>query len=75
MTLDHSENVGTVGAVALDLHGNITAGTSTGGLTNRLSGRCSDSSIIGSGNFSKNETCAVSCTGTGDNFIRGVSAL
>lgn len=74
ITLDHSESIGTVGAVALDSNGDLAAGTSTGGLTNRVWGRCSDSSLIGSGNYANNKTCAVSCTGTGDTFIRGVSA-
>ncbi|MEC7182567.1 MAG: isoaspartyl peptidase/L-asparaginase [Bdellovibrionota bacterium] len=74
VTLDHSESIGTVGAVALDSKGDLAAGTSTGGLTNRVWGRCSDSSLIGSGNYANNKTCAVSCTGTGDTFIRGVSA-
>ena len=72
--LDHSDSVGTVGAVALDGEGNLAAGTSTGGLTNRVWGRCSDSSQIGSGNYANNRTCAVSCTGTGDDFIRSVLA-
>ena len=74
ITLDHSESIGTVGAVAMDSKGDLAAGTSTGGLTNRVWGRCSDSSLIGSGNYANNKTCAVSCTGTGDTFIRGVSA-
>ena len=72
--LDHSDGVGTVGAVALDKKGNLSAGTSTGGLTNRVWGRCSDSSQIGSGNYANDKTCAVSCTGTGDDFIRSVFA-
>ncbi len=74
ITLDHSESIGTVGAVAMDSKGDLAAGTSTGGLTNRVWGRCSDSSLIGSGNYANNKTCAVSCTGTGDTFIKGVSA-
>jgi beta-aspartyl-peptidase (threonine type) len=72
--LDHSDGIGTVGAVALDKNGDISAGTSTGGLTNRVWGRCSDSGQIGAGNYANNKTCAVSCTGTGDDFIRRVFA-
>ena len=72
--LDHSDGLGTVGAVALDKNGNLSAGTSTGGLTNRVWGRCSDSGQIGAGNYANNKTCAVSCTGTGDDFIRSVFA-
>lgn len=61
---------GTVGAVALDKQGDIAAGTSTGGLTNKLWGRVGDSPIIGAGTFADNESCAVSCTGEGEWFIR-----
>src|SRR5262249_40876117 len=61
---------GTVGAVALDNHGNLAAGTSTGGLTDKLSGRVGDSPIIGAGTYADNDTCAVSCTGIGEYFIR-----
>ena len=61
---------GTVGAVALDLHGNIAAATSTGGLCNKRPGRVGDSAIIGAGTYAKNETCAVSATGHGELFIR-----
>lgn len=68
--LDHS--TGTVGAVALDAQGNLAAATSTGGLTNRLSGRVSDSSIIGAGTYANNQTLAISGTGTGDYFIQNV---
>ncbi|HND52566.1 MAG TPA: isoaspartyl peptidase/L-asparaginase, partial [Pirellulaceae bacterium] len=56
---------GTVGCVALDKHGNLAAGTSTGGLTNKKYGRVGDSPIIGAGTYADNATCAVSCTGTG----------
>jgi primary-amine oxidase len=61
---------GTVGAVALDNHGNLAAGTSTGGLTDKLPGRVGDSPIIGAGTYADNGTCAVSCTGIGEYFIR-----
>ena len=61
---------GTVGAVALDKNGNLAAGTSTGGLTNKRFGRVGDVPIIGAGTFADNETCAVSATGTGEYFIR-----
>ncbi|WP_026837408.1 isoaspartyl peptidase/L-asparaginase family protein [Gillisia sp. JM1] len=76
--LDHSvkkdSKFGTVGAVACDKNGNIAAGTSTGGMTNKKFGRIGDSPIIGSGNYANNNTCAVSCTGSGEFFIRGVVA-
>ena len=76
--LDHTPNkadkYGTVGAVALDQHGNLAAATSTGGMTNKKYGRIGDSPIIGSGNYANNLTCAVSCTGSGEYFIRGVVA-
>lgn len=61
---------GTVGAVALDQHGNIAAATSTGGLCNKRPGRVGDSAIIGAGTYAKNDTCAVSATGHGELFIR-----
>lgn len=61
---------GTVGAVALDGEGNLAAGTSTGGMTNKWSGRVGDSPIIGAGTYADNEACAVSCTGWGEYFIR-----
>lgn len=61
---------GTVGAVALDQAGNMAAGTSTGGLTNKRFGRIGDSPIIGAGTYANNRTCAVSCTGDGEYFIR-----
>ena len=76
--LDHSEKkdskFGTVGAVACDKDGNIAAATSTGGMTNKRWGRVGDSPIIGAGNYANNKTCAVSCTGSGEFFIRGVVA-
>ncbi|MPQ47644.1 beta-aspartyl-peptidase [Marinifilum sp. N1E240] len=61
---------GTVGCVALDKNGNLTAGTSTGGMTNKRFGRIGDSPIIGAGTYANNSTCAVSCTGHGEYFIR-----
>lgn len=76
--LDHSatrdEKFGTVGAVALDKYGNVAAATSTGGMTNKKFGRVGDSPMIGAGNYANNATCAVSCTGSGEFFIRGVVA-
>ena len=77
--LDHSskknpKKFGTVGAVALDMKGSLAAATSTGGMTNKKFGRIGDSSIIGAGNYANNKTCAVSCTGSGEFFIRGVVA-
>jgi beta-aspartyl-peptidase (threonine type) len=62
--------LGTVGAVAVDPQGNLAAGTSTGGLTNKWPGRVGDSPIIGAGTYADNEACAVSCTGVGEFFIR-----
>ncbi len=64
----------TVGAVAVDRGRNVAAATSTGGLTNKLVGRVGDSPIIGAGTYANNRTVAVSCTGTGEVFIRGVAA-
>lgn len=76
--LDHSnkkdDKFGTVGAVACDMDGNLAAATSTGGMTNKRWGRVGDSPIIGAGNYANNMTCAVSCTGSGEFFIRGVVA-
>lgn len=69
-----SHKLGTVGAVALDEYGNLAAGTSTGGLTNKLYGRVGDSPIIGAGTYADNDTAAVSCTGIGEFFMRGVVA-
>lgn len=65
-----SDNSGTVGCVALDVNGNLCAGTSTGGMTNKKFGRIGDSPIIGAGTYAGNNTCAVSCTGHGEYFIR-----
>jgi L-asparaginase / beta-aspartyl-peptidase len=65
---------GTVGAVALDMHGDLAAGTSTGGITNKRFGRIGDSPIIGAGTYADNEGCAVSATGKGEIFIRIVAA-
>ena len=65
------EKHGTVGCVALDKKGNLAAGTSTGGLTNKRWGRIGDSPIIGAGTYANNQTCAVSGTGQGEYFIRG----
>jgi len=76
--LDHSVKkdgkFGTVGAVACDQYGNVAAATSTGGMTNKKWGRVGDSPMIGAGNYANNNTCAVSCTGSGEFFIRGVVA-
>ncbi|RSK34481.1 isoaspartyl peptidase/L-asparaginase family protein [Hymenobacter metallilatus] len=89
MRLDHSEaqsadtptphedpkkKMGTVGAVAVDQHGNLAAATSTGGMTNKQFSRIGDSPIIGSGTFADNRTCAISCTGHGEFFLRAVVA-
>lgn len=67
-----SGHYGTVGAVALDQDGTLAAGTSTGGLSNKRWGRIGDSPIIGAGTYADDATCAVSSTGTGEYFIRGV---
>jgi len=61
---------GTVGAVAVDASGNLAAGTSTGGMTNKQFGRVGDAPIIGAGTYADNESCAVSATGHGEFFIR-----
>jgi len=65
---------GTVGAVARDQQGNLAAATSTGGMTNKNYNRIGDTPIIGSGNYANNKTCAISCTGHGELFIRAVAA-
>lgn len=65
---------GTVGAVACDVHGNIAGGTSTGGMTNKRFGRIGDSPVIGAGTYANNKTCAISCTGHGEFFLRAVVA-
>lgn len=71
MTSNWPDNkFGTVGCVALDKNGNITAGTSTGGMTNKKYNRIGDSPIIGAGTYANNKTCGVSCTGHGEYFIR-----
>jgi beta-aspartyl-peptidase (threonine type) len=82
--LDHKDNkltglmkdkkFGTVGAVACDGEGNIAAATSTGGMTNKQFGRIGDSPLIGSGTYANNKTCAISCTGHGEIFIKAVAA-
>lgn len=68
------DKFGTVGCVALDKQGNITAGTSTGGMTNKRWGRIGDSPIIGAGTYANNATCGVSSTGWGEYFIRAMVA-
>lgn len=75
ISLDHNDKkFGTVGAVALDANGNLAAATSTGGMTNKKFGRMGDSPIIGAGTYANNNTCAISCTGHGELFIRSVVA-
>lgn len=71
---NHDSKFGTVGAAALDKHGNLAAGTSTGGMTNKRWNRIGDSPIIGAGTYANNNTCAVSSTGWGEKFIRSVVA-
>ncbi|MBV6480097.1 MAG: Isoaspartyl peptidase [Ignavibacteria bacterium] len=83
--LDHSvieddnsgvdKKFGTVGAVALDNSGNLAAATSTGGMTNVKFGRIGDSPVIGAGTYADNNTCAVSCTGDGEYFLRALTAF
>ena len=68
------DKYGTVGAVALDTHGNLAAATSTGGMTNKKWGRIGDAPIIGSGTYANNNTVAISCTGWGEYFLRLVMA-
>ncbi len=65
-----ADYLGTVGCVALDSHGNLAAGTSTGGTSRKLPGRIGDSPIIGAGTYAANDACAISCTGVGEEFIR-----
>ncbi len=73
--LDHSERkFGTVGAVACDINGNLAAATSTGGMTNKKYGRVGDTPIIGAGTYANNHTCAISCTGHGEYFLRAMVA-
>lgn len=70
----HDNKFGTVGCVALDKNGNLAAGTSTGGMTNKKFGRIGDSPVIGAGTYANNKTVAVSCTGWGEFYIRNVVA-
>ena len=80
--LDHStgeqlrgaNKMGTVGAVALDMHGHLAAATSTGGMTNKQFGRVGDSPVIGAGTWADDHTCAISCTGHGELFLKAVAA-
>ena len=76
--LDHAEGderkFGTVGAVARDVRGHLAAATSTGGMTNKRWGRIGDSPVIGAGTYANDRTCAISCTGHGEFFIRSVVA-
>jgi L-asparaginase / beta-aspartyl-peptidase len=78
VALDHNikteKKFGTVGAVACDAQGNIAAATSTGGMTNKQYGRVGDTPLIGSGTYANNNTCAVSCTGHGEWFMKAVAA-
>ncbi len=78
VALDHGSSTkkpfGTVGAVAYDTDGNIAAATSTGGMTNKQYGRIGDTPVIGSGTYANNATCAISCTGHGEYFLRAVVA-
>jgi len=80
LAITDQDRHGTVGAVALDAHGDLAAATSTGGTTNKRPGRVGDSPVIGAGTYANNATCAVSATGDGEYFIRAtvghdVSAL
>jgi beta-aspartyl-peptidase (threonine type) len=80
--LDHSTSaqlkgahkMGTVGAVARDKHGHLAAATSTGGMTNKQFGRVGDSPVIGAGTWADDKTCAISCTGHGELFLKAVAA-
>ena len=69
------DKYGTVGCVAIDVNGNIVAGTSTGGMSNKKWGRIGDSPIIGAGTYANNSTCGISSTGSGEYFIRTVAAF
>jgi len=73
-TENNPHSKGTVGAVACDANGDLAAATSTGGMTNKKFGRVGDTPIIGAGTYAYNATCAVSCTGHGEYFMRGVTA-
>lgn len=72
--IDEDRKLGTVGAVALDARGNLAAATSTGGMTNKRPGRVGDSPVVGAGTYADNRTAAISCTGTGEMFMRTVAA-
>jgi beta-aspartyl-peptidase (threonine type) len=78
VALDHNlqgqKKFGTVGAVACDAFGNLAAATSTGGMTNKNYNRIGDTPVIGAGTYANNQTCAVSCTGHGELFIKAVAA-
>ena len=74
VNLDKNKKFGTVGAVACDKNGQLAAATSTGGMTNKDYGRVGDSPLIGIGNYANNNTCAISCTGHGELFIRTIAA-
>lgn len=74
MTMPSQEKLGTVGAVALDVNGNLAAGTSTGGMTNKRYGRIGDVPVIGAGTYAENNVCGISATGHGEFFIRNVVA-
>jgi len=71
---NNDHKFGTVGAVAIDNLGNLAAGTSTGGMTNKRFGRIGDSPVIGAGTYANNNSCAISCTGHGEYFLRAVVA-
>ncbi len=72
--IDEGKKFGTVGAVALDMHGHLAAATSTGGMTNKRVGRIGDTPLIGAGTYADDRTAAVSCTGSGEMFIRVAAA-
>lgn len=72
--ISKTKSLGTVGAVACDLKGNLAAATSTGGMTNKKYGRIGDTPLVGLGTYAENQTCAVSCTGHGEFFMLGVTA-
>ena len=78
IALDHGskkkKSLGTVGAVAYDTQGNVAAATSTGGMTNKAFSRLGDTPVIGSGTYANDKTCAISCTGHGEFFLRAVVA-
>ncbi len=72
---NRKSKMGTVGAVACDKNGNLAAATSTGGMTNKKFGRIGDTPLIGAGTYADNKTCAVSCTGYGEYFMKAVTAF